>query len=99
MNDTRWWLVRHDVHDPARLRRCARLMEGAGQRMRHSVLRCWMTHAQMHEPRWELTQVLEPEDEVLLIPLCPSSLAGLRTTHSARNAPDWPDEPEGCRIV
>ena len=63
--------------------------------MQYSVFRCWMTPAQMHELRWELTQVLEPEDEVLLIPLCPRCVAGMETTHSARNVPDWPDEPEG----
>ena len=63
MNDARWWLVCYDVHDPARLRRCAGVLEGSGQRMQHSVFRCWMTPAQMHRLRWELTQVLEPEDE------------------------------------
>jgi len=71
MNDAKWWLVCYDVHDPSRLRRCASVMEGSGQRMQHSVFRCWMTPAQMHRLRWELTQVLEPDDEVLLIPLCP----------------------------
>ncbi len=30
MNDARWWLVCYDVHDPARLRRCAGILEGPG---------------------------------------------------------------------
>ena len=72
MNDARWWLVCYDVHDPARLRRCAGVLEGSGQRMQYSVFRCWMTPAQMHRLRWELTQVLEPEDEVLLDPAVPA---------------------------
>ena len=80
MNDAKWWLVCYDVHDPTRLRRCASVMEGSGQRMQHSVFRCWMTPAQMHRLRWELTQVLEPEDEVLLIPLCPRCVSGMITT-------------------
>ncbi len=48
MNDARWWMVCYDVHDPARLRRCAGVLEGSGQRMQYSVFRCWMTPAQMH---------------------------------------------------
>ena len=33
MNDAKWWLVCYDVHDPARLRRAAKILEGSGQRM------------------------------------------------------------------
>jgi len=99
MIDAKWWLVCYDVHDPKRLRRAALVLEGAGQRMQYSVFRCWMTPSQMHELRWELTQVLEPEDEILLIPLCPRRVAGIETTHTAKNTPDWPDQPEGFRIA
>jgi CRISPR-associated protein Cas2 len=99
VNDAKWWLVSYDVHDPARLRRCATLMEGSGQRIQHSVFRCWMTLAQMHGLRWELTRILDPDDEVLLIPLCPRCVSGMETTHSATNVPDWPEAPIGHRIV
>ena len=53
----------------------------------------------MHRLRWELTQVLDADDEVLLIPLCPRCVCGMETTHSAKNLPDWPGEPPGHRIV
>ena len=98
-SDKRWKLVCYDVRDPARWRKVHRLVRGHGSRVQYSVFRCWMTPAQMHRLRWELTQVLEPEDEVLLIPLCPRCVAGMETTHSAKNAPDWPDAPEGYRIL
>lgn len=88
MNDVRWWLVCYDVHDAARLRRAAKVLEGTGERMQWSVFRCWMTPAQMHELRWDLTRVLEAEDEVLIIPLCPRCVAGMQTTHSASRMPD-----------
>ena len=64
MSGAKWWLVCYDVHDPARLRRAAAVLEGAGQRMQYSVFRCWMTPSQMHSLRWELTQVLEPVQEI-----------------------------------
>ncbi len=99
MNDAKWWLVCYDVHEPARLRRAAKVLEGSGQRMQESVFRCWMTPAQMHRLRWELTQVLEPNDEVLLIPLCPRCVGGMETTYSAQNHPDWPDAPEPHGII
>jgi CRISPR-associated protein Cas2 len=67
--------------------------------MQESVFRCWMTPSQMHCLRWELTEVLEPNDEVLLIPLCPRCVAGMETIYSAQNAPDWPDAPEPHCIV
>jgi CRISPR-associated protein Cas2 len=99
MNNTKWCLVCYDVHDPVRLRRTAKVLEGSGQRMQESVFRCWMTPSQMHCLRWELTQVLEPNDEVLLIPLCPRCVTGMETTYSAQNTPDWPDAPEPYRII
>jgi CRISPR-associated protein Cas2 len=99
MSDARWWLVCYDVRDPARLRRAAAILEGTGRRIQYSIFRCWLTEAQMHRLRWELTGVLEPEDDVLLIPLCSRCVAGMETTFSAQNAPDWPDAPASHRIV
>ena len=90
MNDSKWWLVCYDVHDPARLRRAAKSWKGPGQRMQYSVFRCWMNPTQMQRLRWELTQVLEPEDDVLIIPLCSRCVAGMETTHSAQNVPTGP---------
>ena len=99
MTDARWWLVCYDVHDPARLRRCAAVLEGAGQRMQHSVFRCWLTAAGMQRLRWELTAVLAPEDDLLMIPLCARCVGGMQTTHSSAKAPGWPDGPEPLRIL
>jgi CRISPR-associated protein Cas2 len=99
MNDAKWWLVCYDVRDPARLRKCAKHLEGAGERMQYSVFRCWMTPRQMHELRWELTQILDAEDEVLIIPLCVRCVDGMETTHSAENPVNWPDAPQPFRIV
>lgn len=99
MSDAKWWLVCYDIHDPARLRRAAKTMEGAGTRMQFSVFRCWMTRAQMAELRWQLTEILEPNDEVLIIPLCTRCVDGMETTHSAQNPVNWPDAPQPFRIL
>ena len=99
MQGAKWWLVCYDVHDPKRLRKAAKHMEGYGQRMQYSVFRCWMTPRQMQQLRWELTELLAPEDDVLIIPLCASCVAGMQTTHRSEQGAKWPGEPEGHRIV
>ena len=99
MNDAKWWLICYDVRDPARLRKAAKILEGTGERMQYSVFRCWLNSAAMHRLRWELTRVLDPEDDVLLIPLCSRCVAGMETTHTARNVPNWPESPEGFQII
>lgn len=99
MNDAKWWLVCYDVHDPARLRRCAAILEGAGQRIQFSVFRCWLNPTAMQMLRWELTRVLDPSDDLLMIPLCSHCVGGMETTHSSRKVPDWPKAPPSHRIV
>jgi CRISPR-associated protein Cas2 len=99
MTGARWWLVCYDVHDPDRLRKAAKHLEGYGERMQYSVFRCWMTAREMQCLRWKLTELLQPEDDVLMIPLCPRCVAGIQGTHSAARAPQWPPEPEGHKIV
>jgi CRISPR-associated protein Cas2 len=99
MSDSKWWLVSYDVRDPARLRRAAKILEGTGERVQYSVFRCWMNPTQMQRLRWELTEVLSSEDDVLMIPLCSRCVAGMETTHSAQNEPNWPGAPEPFKVV
>ncbi len=67
--------------------------------MQYSVFRCWMNPTEMQRLRWELTVVLDAEDDVLMIPLCSRCVEAMQTTHSARNVPNWPDAPEPYRVV
>jgi CRISPR-associated protein Cas2 len=99
MQGVRWWLVCYDVHDPKRLRKVAKHMEGYGERMQYSVFRCWMTPRDAQRLRWELTELLDPEDDVLVIPLCSQCVSGIQGTHTAARPPQWPDEPAGHRII
>lgn len=99
MSDTKWWLVCYDVHDPKRLRKCARHMEGYGARVQYSVFRCWLTKEQTERLRWELTELLDTEDEVMLIPLPQSSVDAIVGIHGTDRPPDWTSEPARHRIV
>ena len=97
--DAKWWLICYDVRDDKRLRNAAKKLEGFGHRMQYSVFRCWMSNQQMQQLRWELTEILKPEDDVLMIPLCDKCVKGLEVTHSTLKKPDWPDAPETYKIV
>src|SRR5258705_5381330 len=99
MDSAHWWLACYDVHDPERLRKAAKHMEGYGERMQYSVFRCWLTSRELERLRWELTEFLDPVDEVMLIPLCSSCVAGIQSTHTAATPSNWPDAPARHRIV
>ncbi len=93
MQGAHWWLICYDVRDPDRLRKAAKHLEGYGQRMQYSVFRCWLTLLEMERLRWELTELLTPEDDVLLIPLCSACVAGIQGTHTPDVPPSWPAAP------
>jgi CRISPR-associated protein Cas2 len=99
MSDGKWWLVCYDVRDAKRLRKTARHMEGYGDRMQYSVFRCWVTKRELERLRWELTSMLEPEDDVLFLPLCGNCVSGICSIHNATQPPDWPGQPPKYYVV
>lgn len=99
MTGAKWWLVCYDVRDPSRLRKCATHLEGRGERMQYSVFRCWLTPREKEKLRWELTDLLEPEDDVLFIPLCADCVKGICSIHTLEEQPNWPDAPGRFEII
>ena len=99
MSDAQWGLVCYDVHDPTRLRKCAKHMQAYGERIQYAVFRCWMGQREVERLRWELTELLASEDDVMLIPLCSSCVGGIVGIHGSDRPPDWTSEPERHRIV
>jgi CRISPR-associated protein Cas2 len=99
MNGAHWWLVCYDIRDQERLRKAAKHLEGYGERMQYSVFRCWLTRVEMERLRWELTEILAPEDDVLLMPLCAGCVAGIQGTHAPSRPPHWPGTPPRHQVV
>ncbi|GIX03575.1 MAG: hypothetical protein KatS3mg113_0581 [Planctomycetaceae bacterium] len=99
MQQARWWLVCYDVHDEKRLRQCAKHLEGYGSRVQYSLFRCWLTPAQLECLRWELTEILTPEDNILFIPLCPRCLEGITSIFHDHRPDEWTSEPPTCIII
>ena len=94
-----WWLVSYDVRDAKRLRKAAKLCEGSGHRVQYSVFRCWLSARDVECLRWQLTELLKPEDDALLIPLCDGCVSRIAGIHGQGRPPDWPEEPPRHKIV
>jgi CRISPR-associated protein Cas2 len=88
MQGAHWWPVCYDVHYPERLRNAARHLEGYGERMQDSVFRRRLTRLEKERLRWEWTELLTSEDEVLVFPLCSSCVAGIESTHTTPRSPN-----------
>ena len=97
--DAKWYLVCYDIRDQKRLRRVARHLEGYGTRLQFSVFRCWLGSSDAQRLRWELTQKLEREDDLIIIPLCSRCVRGLKVPHSTVRRPDWPGRPATHKVL
>lgn len=71
MSAKHWHLISYDVRHPKRLRKVAQKLESYGNRVQYSVFRCRLDRQTLEKLHWELNQILEDEDDLLVIPLVP----------------------------
>lgn len=91
-----WYLISYDVRDDKRLRLVARQLEGSGIRIQFSVFRCRLNQRQLERLKWELTKIMDPEDDLLIIGIC--SRCAMRIQR--RNADEtWADDVSTFEIV
>ncbi|MFO1352414.1 MAG: CRISPR-associated endonuclease Cas2 [Gammaproteobacteria bacterium] len=74
----RWYLVNYDIRDPKRWRRAYKTLQGRGERIQYSLFRCRLDRTEMEALRWELEKILEDEDDLLFVHLCPSCAARVK---------------------
>lgn len=85
-----WHLVSYDIRDQRRWRPAYKLLRGHGERLQYSVFRVRATATQIERLRWELEKILDEEDDLLIVSLCPTCGRKVKS----RNSDDvWPDEP------
>ncbi|MBP7676313.1 MAG: CRISPR-associated endonuclease Cas2 [Thermoanaerobaculia bacterium] len=70
-DDKRWRLVCYDVRDPGRYRQLHKVIKGFGTPVQYSVFRCFLDDRTTSELRWKLERILDPDDSLLVIDLCP----------------------------
>jgi len=93
-----WHLVAYDVRDPKRLRRVAKKLEGYGTRIQYSVFRCRLDNLTLEKLHWELNQIMEDEDDLLVMPLC-ANCASKVPIHSTGDQSSWAEPPPTFRVV
>ncbi len=91
-----WYLICYDIHDEKRLRKVATLLEGYGYRLQLSIFRCQLTERSIERLRWELAQLLSPDDGLLIVPLCGKCVSQLKVRDSRGQ---WPEEPAHFTVV
>ena len=71
MSDNKtWYLVSYDIRDPKRLLKVAKHLEGYGSRVQYSIFRCRLNKRAIERLKWELTKIMDPDDDLLVIGLC-----------------------------
>ena len=83
-----WRLICYDIRDPRRLREVHRIVIGYGTRVQYSVYRARLDNQQVEALRWQLARVMEQEDSLLIVDLCPTC-AG--TVISRNHVEGWQD--------
>ncbi len=91
-----WYLFAYDVRDEKRLRRVARKLEGYGIRIQYSVFRCRLTERTLERLRWELSQILDAGDDLLIVELCEHCVRKIRTR---RGSGAWPPQWNSTIII
>jgi len=65
-------VIAYDIHDDARRRRLAQLLEGYGERVQKSVFECHLDLRTLNALRRRLTRLVDPEtDRLRIYRLCP----------------------------
>lgn len=93
-----WHLISYDVREPKRLRRVAKMLESYGTRVQYSVFRCRLDNISLEKLHWELNQIMESEDDLLVIPLC-TGCASKVPIHSTGDQSSWADKPATYRVI
>jgi CRISPR-associated protein Cas2 len=88
----RWRLVCYDVRDSARYRLLHKVIKGFGTPVQYSIFRCYLDDRTTAELRWRLEKILDAEDSLLVIDLCPTCAGKV----VSRNHVDgWDETPPG----
>jgi len=93
-----WYLIAYDIHDAKRLRNVAKKLESYGSRIQYSIFRCRLDPKSLARLRWELAEIMDTTDSLLVMPIC-SKCAGKVPLHSTPDQHDWADEPSTFQII
>lgn len=94
--EKKWYLVSYDVRDSKRLRKAAKKLLAYGSRIQYSLFRCRLTQTELEKLNWELNQILEEEDDLLIIEICDRCSAKIRDSAGKVN---WKEDVKTFDIL
>jgi CRISPR-associated protein Cas2 len=89
MTDRNLYLIAYDVREPDRLRAALHLTRRYATGGQKSVHECWLTEAEKGELIFQLCQVLEEEDALLVLRLDPRQAVTALGRAVAPSDPNW----------
>lgn len=95
-DDKRWRLVCYDIRDAARYRHLHKLIKGFGTPVQYSVFRCFLDDRTTAELRWRLERILDTEDSLLIVDLCPTCAGKVV---SRNHVEGWDEAPPAFLVV
>lgn len=93
-----WHLVSYNVRDPKHLRQVAKVLESYGLRLQYSVFRCRLDVEMLERLPWQLAQIMEDVDDLLVIPLC-NRCAERVPEHATGDQSSWAEPLPTFKIV
>ncbi len=91
-----WYLVSYDVRNPKRLQKTAKHLKGYGRRLQYSVFRCKLSLRQLERLQWELSKILEKDDDILILGLCKNCGSRIRKKGGLEN---WSEGDRAFEII
>lgn len=96
MSNKRWYLISYDIRDRKRWRLAYRQLQGTGERIQYSLFRCRLNRTQMEALRWELEKLLDDEDDLMFVHICPSCATRI---HERGDGKDWGVPPDRFEVL
>ncbi|MBY0451049.1 MAG: CRISPR-associated endonuclease Cas2 [Cyanobacteria bacterium] len=94
--DEHWYLLSYDIRDDKRYRQAVKVIKGFAERLQYSVFRCKLFPKKREKIRLELSKILAPDDNILIVELCHQCVEKVKRTN---NTSDWLPEPESYRVI
>ena len=70
MEAKQWYVICYDITEPKRWRKVYKKLNGYGRRLQYSIFRCRLTRRQIEKLRWELEEMLDASDRLLILSIC-----------------------------
>ncbi|WP_457571431.1 CRISPR-associated endonuclease Cas2 [Desulfovulcanus sp.] len=95
-NDKHWHLICYDIRDQKRWAKVFKILKGYGEHLQYSIFRVRMNKTQLEKLRWQLTEIMDEEDDLMIVRLCP---ACAKRVIDSRDEEKWKQESPSFEVI